>query len=34
LIPVEQLEKPDRFHDVIQLISATGNQHQSEQYSA
>jgi hypothetical protein len=28
LIAVEQLEEPDRFHGVIQLISATTNQHQ------
>src|SRR5436189_5336384 len=28
LIAVEQFEKPDRFHGVIQLISATTNQHE------
>ncbi len=27
LIAVEQFEEPDRFHDVIQIISATTNQH-------
>jgi hypothetical protein len=28
LIAVEQFEKPDRFHGVIQIISATTNQHE------
>jgi hypothetical protein len=28
LIAVEQFEEPDRFHGLIQLISATTNQHE------
>jgi hypothetical protein len=27
LIAVEQFEEPDRFHGLIQIISATTNQH-------